>query len=75
MSAALFPDCPGVKMIKFSVKKQELLKLYREQDEDKTLSKMLGLPSDMLIQAVVLLSGYRVRSDDLSLFIANLQAR
>ena len=43
--------------------------------QEADLAGQLGLPSDMLIQALVLFSGYRIRGQDLSTLVTYLQAR
>ncbi|XP_026288729.1 F-box only protein 22 [Frankliniella occidentalis] len=71
MSAALFPNSPGVKIVRFKMTKQELF----QKRSSTELAKDLGIPSNMLIQALALFTGHRVRENELSMLVAHLQAR
>lgn len=75
MSAALFPVIPGVKILKFKMSHQELLRATKNKPAEHDLPKQLGIPSDMLIQALILLTGHRVRSPEISMLVSHLQAR
>lgn len=76
MSAALFPNFPGVKIERFKLTKQELLKGVREHIScELDMASRLGLPGNMLIQAVVIFTGSRIRGDEVSMLVACLQSR
>ncbi|KAK3915162.1 F-box only protein 22 [Frankliniella fusca] len=71
MSAVLFPDLPGIKIVRFKMSKQELFTKCSSSE----LAKDLGIPSNMLIQALAVFTGHRVRENELSMLVAHLQAR
>lgn len=52
-----------------------LISCKQRPSQEADLAGQLGLPPDMLIQALVLFSGFRIRGQDLSILLKYLQAR